>query len=59
MRAALVMLIVIGACTPAPPIRAQQPELASLWQDHRVGLVFYRGHWCPYCQHQLILAALH
>ncbi len=92
MRAALVVLSVMVACTPAPPVRAPQPELteaqqppmtapvvvreaaggsdiapggmvtsaqntnvelASLWQDHRVVLVFYRGHWCPYCQHQL------
>ena len=28
-------------------------DLATLWQDHRVVVVFYRGHWCPHCQHQL------
>jgi peroxiredoxin len=28
-------------------------DLATLWQDHRVVLVFYRGHWCPHCQKQL------
>ncbi len=88
----MIVLSVMAACTPAPPVRppqpvlteAQQPpmtapvvereaaggfdlapggtvtssqntsvELSSLWQDHRVVLVFYRGHWCPYCQHQL------
>ena len=27
--------------------------LADLWKDHRVVVVFYRGHWCPHCQHQL------
>ena len=28
-------------------------DLATLWQRKRVVLVFYRGHWCPHCQHQL------
>lgn len=28
-------------------------ELASLWETKRVVLIFYRGHWCPHCQHQL------
>ena len=28
-------------------------ELATLWADHRVVVVFYRGHWCPHCQYQL------
>src|SRR5262245_34005627 len=27
--------------------------LADLWKDHRLVVVFYRGHWCPHCQHQL------
>jgi peroxiredoxin len=27
--------------------------LGSLWQDNRVVIVFYRGQWCPHCQHQL------
>jgi peroxiredoxin len=28
-------------------------DLASLWADKRVLLVFYMGHWCPHCQKQL------
>jgi peroxiredoxin len=28
-------------------------ELADLWKDRRLVVVFYRGHWCPHCQHQL------
>ncbi len=30
-----------------------QFELATVWRDRRVVLVFYRGHWCPACKHQL------
>jgi peroxiredoxin len=28
-------------------------ELASLWKDHRVVVVFYHGGWCPPCREQL------
>ena len=28
-------------------------DLATLWADKRVLLVFYMGHWCPHCQKQL------
>jgi peroxiredoxin len=28
-------------------------DLASLWQDKRVIVVFYHGHWCPNCQQEL------
>jgi peroxiredoxin len=28
-------------------------DLASLWQDKRVIVVFYHGHWCPNCQKEL------
>jgi peroxiredoxin len=31
----------------------QELQLASLWQDGRIVVVFIRGHWCPHCQHQL------
>jgi peroxiredoxin len=30
-----------------------QLEIENLWKDNRVVLVFYKGHWCPHCQHQL------
>jgi peroxiredoxin len=34
--------------------RAGAPlDLATLWERQRVVVVFYRGHWCPHCQHQL------
>ena len=28
-------------------------DLTHAWADTRVVLVFYMGHWCPECQHQL------
>ncbi len=28
-------------------------DLASLWGKSPVVVIFYRGHWCPHCQHQL------
>jgi peroxiredoxin len=28
-------------------------SLASMWESSRVVVVFFRGHWCPHCQHQL------
>jgi peroxiredoxin len=28
-------------------------DLATVWADKRVLLVFYMGHWCPHCQKQL------
>jgi peroxiredoxin len=28
-------------------------DLTHAWADNRVVLVFYMGHWCPECQHQL------
>ena len=28
-------------------------DLATLWADKRVLVVFYMGHWCPHCQKQL------
>ena len=28
-------------------------DLSTLWQQQRVVLVFYMGHWCPHCQRQL------
>lgn len=28
-------------------------DLATLWRAQRVVVVFYRGHWCPHCKHQL------
>ena len=28
-------------------------DLASLWAQHPVVVIFYRGHWCPHCQYQL------
>ncbi|MEJ7598467.1 MAG: peroxiredoxin-like family protein [Kofleriaceae bacterium] len=31
----------------------QQVELASLWKDQKIILVFYRGGWCPHCTKQL------
>jgi peroxiredoxin len=31
----------------------QSFDLASVWADKRVLLVFYMGHWCPHCQKQL------
>jgi peroxiredoxin len=34
--------------------RAGAPlDLATLWASQRVVVVFYRGHWCPHCKHQL------
>ena len=34
--------------------RAGAPlDLSTLWENQRVVVVFYRGHWCPHCQHQL------
>jgi peroxiredoxin len=34
--------------------RAGAPlDLATLWEKQRVVVVFYRGHWCPHCKHQL------
>lgn len=28
-------------------------DLATLWENQPVVVVFYRGHWCPHCQRQL------
>ncbi len=28
-------------------------DLAGLWDHDKVVVVFYMGHWCPSCQHQL------
>jgi peroxiredoxin len=28
-------------------------DLDSLWRDSPLMLVFYRGHWCPYCRRYL------
>lgn len=28
-------------------------DLATLWQDHKVVVVFYQGGWCPHCKKQL------
>jgi len=34
--------------------RAGAPlDLGTLWEKQRVVVVFYRGHWCPHCKHQL------
>lgn len=27
-------------------------DLASLWQERPTVIIFYRGHWCGYCQQQ-------
>ena len=29
-------------------------DLASLWSAQPVVVIFYRGHWCPHCQYQLV-----
>ncbi len=28
-------------------------DLATMWDKHKVVLIFYRGGWCPDCQRQL------
>ncbi|HET9993264.1 MAG TPA: redoxin domain-containing protein [Kofleriaceae bacterium] len=47
----------VGAKAPdSSPVQARDGstiELAHAWADNRVVLVFYMGHWCPECQHQL------
>ena len=47
--------LVIGAAKPGTvQSRAGATvDLAPLWESQRVIVVFYRGHWCPHCQHQL------
>lgn len=31
-----------------------QVDLATMWANQKVLVVFYRGGWCPYCQKQLV-----
>jgi peroxiredoxin len=34
-------------------IEGQPFDLGTLWANQRVVVIFYRGHWCPHCKHQL------
>lgn len=34
-------------------------ELSSLWSQAPLMLVFYRGHWCPYCRRYLCKLQMH
>jgi peroxiredoxin len=36
-----------------PNAKAEQVDLASLWQQGPLIVVFYRGAWCPYCNLEL------
>jgi len=33
--------------------KGQPVDLAMLWKDKRVIVVFYHGHWCPACAQEL------
>ncbi|MEP6865628.1 MAG: peroxiredoxin family protein [Deltaproteobacteria bacterium] len=47
----------VGSAAPAAStVQARDGsnvDLTHAWADNRVVLVFYMGHWCPECQHQL------
>ena len=38
---------------PLPDSTGKVEELAACWKRQPVMLVFYRGHWCPYCRRYL------
>lgn len=46
----------VGAIAPAftlPDVRGGEVSLDDIVRDRRAVLVFYRGGWCPICNHQL------
>jgi peroxiredoxin len=47
---------VSGGAAPGGTVHAldgKDVDLATLWEHQPVVIVFYMGHWCPACQHQL------
>ena len=48
--------LAVGASAPEltlPDALGRPVELASLWRDLPLIVVFYRGGWCPYCNLEL------
>jgi peroxiredoxin len=43
----------VAPASTVQTIEGQPFDLATLWADKRVVVIFYRGHWCPHCKHQL------